>query len=158
MRGRYPGGRLVAAVAVVAFLGSGLAPATLAHPHEEELDGGTFVPPSADSPVRLEDIRFDAAGVLSGVVVNRSSSALRDVRLLVRYDWHWRNEQNPGDYSPASSTYFTVPGDVPALGSLPFRFAPTSPLPIRDDGYFSPTVEVAGYTQVGSPQGADHPR
>lgn len=142
------------AVFVAAAL-TALASPALAHPHEVD-ERGSFV--TDDGTIRLEDVRFTHSGELSGVVVNRGSDPLRDVRLLVRYDWSWRDEQNPGEYSPAHSAYFTIPDEIPALGSRPFRFTPTSPLPIRDDGHFTPSVEVTGYTQLQYEQPANTPR
>ncbi len=98
--------------------------------------------------VRLDEVDFSDSGTVSGVVVNKTAAVLRDVRLLVRYDWRWRNERSPGENSPARSAYFTITTDVPALGTLPFRFSPNPPLPIRADGHYAPSIEVARYTQV----------
>ncbi len=98
--------------------------------------------------VLLDEVDFSDSGTVNGVVVNKTAAVLRDVRLLVRYDWRWRNERSPGEHSPARSAYFTITTDIPALGTLPFRFSPTPPLPIRADGHYSPSIEVARYTQV----------
>jgi len=98
--------------------------------------------------IRLQDVRFAGDGSVNGVLVNQSSDVVRDVRILVRYDWRWQDERNPGEDSPGRSEFVTIAGDVPALGSLPFEYAPTTSLPVRTDGTFAPSVEIAGYTEV----------
>lgn len=147
MRGCDIGNRLAATmIAAIALTGAVAA---------QTLDDGRRLASAAvqaaapaPSPIQLEDVAFDADGTVSGVVVNRSADVVREVRLLVRYDWQWQDERSPGDDSPARSTYVTVQGDVPALGTKPFRFAPAPPLPERGDGRFTPSVEVARYTQI----------
>jgi hypothetical protein len=145
-----PWNLLLKAVLVGLAIGAAhAATPVLAHPDHQEASGD-IISPRADEvkKVGLDEVDFGRSGAVSGVLVNRTSDILRDVRLLVRYDWRWTDERHPGDDSPARSVYFTVTSDVPALGTLPFRFSPSPPLPIRDDGYFAPSVEVARYTQV----------
>ena len=118
---------------------------------EEELtEVGTAIQPArgVSHSVKLENVRFGPDGSIAGDLVNKSSELVRDVRLLVRYDWRWEDERNPGEDSPGRSLYVTVGGDLPALGTLPFEYTPSPPLPSRDDGRFAPSVEVAGYTEV----------
>ncbi len=134
---------------LVAVLLAALSVPALGHPEHGADDGGIVKHPSeTGNYVRLDDVDFSASGTVTGILVNRSGDILRDVRLLVRYNWHWRNELEPGDDSPARSSYFTIAKDVPALGTVPFRYTPSPPLPIRADGHFSPSIEVARYTQV----------
>ena len=87
---------------------------------------------------------------ISGVVINKSAHELRDVRLLVRYTWLWKNERHPGGNSPGRAEYYTVPARVPANGKAPFSFQLKSPLPKRADGEFEPLVEVVSYTELGA--------
>jgi hypothetical protein len=88
-------------------------------------------------------------GVVSGTLVNLSRKALRDVRLLVRHTWFWKNEQKPGDDSPGRVDYYTARGELRPDGSVEFTYRPEPPLPERDDGHFETTVEVVGWTEIG---------
>jgi len=89
-------------------------------------------------------------GAVSGVVVNKSARELREVRLLIRYTWLWKNEHRPGGNNPGRAEYYTVPAEVPPNGNTSFSLQPRPPLPKRSDGRFLPFVEVVGYTEVGT--------
>lgn len=91
-------------------------------------------------------------GNLSGEIHNRSSRTLRDVELLIRRTWLWSNEFKPGKDDPGDSVYYTVPGEVPAQGTVRFKYAPATPLPTRSDGYFETTITIAGFKEI-IPQG-----
>ncbi len=150
--GRGHRGRAARRAFLVVGLTCGVSTAAAAQFIEEEELRGTsdVIQPAraARHSVKLQDVIFAGDGSISGLLVNQSSDLVRDVRLLVRYDWRWQNEREPGDDSPGRSLYFTVAGDVPALGTLPFAYSPSPPLPPRSDGTFSPSIEVAGYTEV----------
>ena len=103
---------------------------------------------AADS-VLLRDVVARDDGGVTGVVVNRSTRLVRDVRLLIRHGWLWKNERHPGDDSPGRVAYHLVPADVPPGGNIEFRYHPDPPLPDRSDGRFETTVEVVGSTEVG---------
>lgn len=92
--------------------------------------------------------------LLSGMVVNQSRSQVRDVRLLIRYTWLWDNERHPGTDSPGRASFYTVTATIPPGGSAPFTYQSANPLPSRPGGHFKAEVEVAGFTEVGSAQGA----
>lgn len=139
----------VAAILPILLLAT--TPAAAQHPDELDMRASPAriaTEPQSDDKVRLNGVQFDEIGTVTGTIINRTDTMLRDVRLLVRYDWRWKDERNPGDDSPGRSGYFMVPGDVPALGTLRFTYNPTTPLPVRDDGHFSPSVEISRYTQV----------
>jgi hypothetical protein len=87
-------------------------------------------------------------GRVSGEVLNRSSRVLRDVQLFIRYTWLWDNETKPGSRDPGMSAYYTVPGEIPPRGYLPFSFQPSPSLPKVSGGHFESSVSVAGYTEV----------
>lgn len=110
--------------------------------------GDTIVSgPQADA-VTVKDMHADN-GVVAGVLVNNSRQVVRDVKLLIRNVWLWNNERQPGAVSPGSAAFFTVRGDIPPGGSLPFTYR-TSALPQRSDGRFITSAEVVEFTQVGS--------
>jgi len=88
-------------------------------------------------------------GVVTGTLVNRTGRTLREVKLLVRYAWLWKDERTPRRDNPGRSAYYVVPGEIPPHGSLPFVYRPEPPLPQRTDGRFEPSVEVVGVTEVG---------
>ncbi len=87
-------------------------------------------------------------GAVSGELVNNSRRPLRDVQLLIRYTWHWKNEFRPKDDSPGEAVFYTVEKEIPAGGTAAFTYRPSSPLPSRPDGQFETTVSVAGFTEI----------
>ncbi len=87
-------------------------------------------------------------GVVSGEIVNHTSKLLRDVELLVRHVWHWKNEFRPGSDNPGMASYYTVVKEIPPGGSVPFTYTQLSPQPSRADGQFETMVSVAGLTEV----------
>jgi hypothetical protein len=89
-----------------------------------------------------------ADGAVAGELVNRSPHTIRDVQLFIRYTWLWANETKPGKEDPGTSTYYTLPKDIPAGGRLPFSFSPTPPLPSVSGGHFETSVSIAGYTEI----------
>ena len=87
-------------------------------------------------------------GVVSGELRNNSSNLVRDVQLLIRYEWLWKNEFHPGKDDPGSSVYYNVPGEIPPGGTARFQYTPNPPLPKRTDGSFQISASVAGLTEV----------
>jgi len=97
----------------------------------------------------VRDIRVTGSSV-SGVVVNHSPRLLRDVRVIVRHTWHWKNERHPGDDNPGRAEELVIPGEASPRGTLPFTYALNQPLPQRNDGRFVTSAEVIGFTEVGN--------
>jgi len=87
-------------------------------------------------------------GVVSGEIRNNSSNTVRDVQLLIRYEWLWKNEFHPGKDDPGRSVYYDVAGEIPPGGTARFQYTPNPPLPKRTDGSFQISVSVAGFTEV----------
>jgi hypothetical protein len=87
-------------------------------------------------------------GTVSGDLANTSPRTLRDVQLLIRHTWLWKNEMHPGEDSASDAIYYTVEGDIPAGGTKPFTYRPASPLPSRSDGGYETTVSVAGFSEI----------
>lgn len=87
-------------------------------------------------------------GEVSGELLNKSPRLIRDVQLLVRHTWHWKNEFRPGKDDPGMAVYYTVEKEIPSGGTMPFTYRPSSPLPSRPDGYFETIVSVAGFTEI----------
>jgi hypothetical protein len=87
-------------------------------------------------------------GTVTGDLVNTSPRTLRDVQLLIRHTWLWKNEMHPGEDSASDAVYYTVEGDIPAGGTKPFTYRPASPLPSRPDGSYETSVSVAGYSEL----------
>ena len=98
--------------------------------------------------LRLQNLDIAADGVVRGMLASQSSSVIREVTLLVHHTWNWQNEMRPGDDSPGRSTYVHISGDVPALGTLHFEYVPSPPLPERNDGTFTTSVDISAYTEV----------
>lgn len=87
-------------------------------------------------------------GAVSGEIYNRTSHAIRDVQLFIRYTWLWDEEFKPGKDDPGTSIYYTLPKELPAGGRLPFTFSPSPALPKASGGRFETTVAIAGYAEV----------
>ena len=97
--------------------------------------------------VAVRDVKMDD-GTVSGTVVNTSSVPMRDVKLLVRYGWLWKNERRPGADTPGRIAWVTLPGELRPGESKPFT-APAESLPRRNDGRFVPSAEVAAVVDLG---------
>ena len=98
----------------------------------------------------LENVTAQDA-VVAGEIPKNSVNVVRDVQLLIRYVWLWKNEFHPGKDDPSRSDYYNVPGEIPPRGMTRFQYTPSSPLPKRADGNFMVIVSVAGFTQVIPP-------
>ena len=111
---------------------------------------GADVLVSSEAPgeVEVTGVSIARDGAVAGTVVNRSDAALRDVRLVIHHGWLWTNEFQPGGNNPARTSYYVVPGEISAHGSVPFRYRPSPPLPRRRDGRFVTTVHVDRFTSV----------
>jgi hypothetical protein len=86
--------------------------------------------------------------VVSGEIVNLSSRQLRDVQLLIRRCWHWKNEFRPGENSPGSADYYTVEREIPPGTIQRFAYRFPAPSPSRPDGQFETAVTVAGFNEI----------
>lgn len=100
----------------------------------------------ASDVLAVQQVSAQADGTVSGVLVNRSSDKLRDVKLLVEYAWLWKNEKRPGTDDPSFAGSLAA-GDVPAGQTAPFTYRPSKALPARSDGSFQVTVQVVGFTR-----------
>lgn len=98
--------------------------------------------------LEVRDVRVEAERA-SATLVNHSPRALQNVRLLVRHQWLWRDEKNPGTDNPGRSQVYTLPDEVPAGGTYRVELPIDPPLPRRTDGRFVSSVEVLGFTEVG---------
>jgi hypothetical protein len=109
----------------------------------------TVSPQQAAQVVSVTDVSGGQDGTVSGTLVNKSPRQVRDVRLLIRHAWVWKDERHPGADSPGTAEYYVVHSAVPAGGSLRFTRTPSPPLPQRSDGHFETSVEVVGFEEVG---------
>src|SRR5262249_46460632 len=99
--------------------------------------------------VGIRDLKISRKGEVSATLVNNAHHPLRDVRLLIRHSWMWKNERKPGDKNPSRAVY-QVGRDLIAPGATAkFTYQPAPPLPSRGDGHFVTTTEVIGYSEVG---------
>lgn len=134
--------RTAFALASILVLGNPIAPVSAETVPEIVVMGSD----QASEDVQVRDVRVED-GVVSGVVINNTGNELRDVKLLIRYDWLWKNEFSPGHDSPGRAVVHSVQEDLPPGGQARFAFQPESPLPQRPDGRFLTSVVVLGYTQ-----------
>lgn len=87
-------------------------------------------------------------GRISAVVENESTEPVKDVVVLVKYNWLWKDELNPGPDSPEWVDFVTLGEELEPGEATTFVYTPGGPLPSRDDGFFFPTAEVVGMTVV----------
>ncbi len=102
----------------------------------------------ADDAVEVQSLRVKG-DIVQGVLANKSSKNLRDVRLVIRHAWLWKNERNPGTNNPGRAEFFAFPGEITGGGSAPFQYRLKAPPPPRGDGKFITSAEVMSYTLVG---------
>jgi len=88
-------------------------------------------------------------GAVSGMLVNKSSHWVRNVRLLIRHAWLWKDERHPHADSPGTAEYYVVHTAIPPGGSLRITRTPSPPLPRRSDGHFETSAEVVGFEEEG---------
>jgi len=110
--------------------------------------GRVVNPSNVATVLEVRNVQADTQTVRA-TLVNHSPRALENVRLLIRHQWLWRNEKNPGTDNPGRSWVYTLPDQVPAGGTYSLEVAIQPPLPRRNDGRFVTTVEVLGFTEVG---------
>ena len=130
-------------LALVLFAALGLAAITIAAedtvvPHEQ-----------LQKTVDVRDVHANPDQV-SGVLVNLSSKSVRSIRVRIDQAWLWKNERHPGEDkdNPGRSDVYTVPGEIPPGGRLPFTYRPDTPLPQRSDGRFESSVSVVSLEQI----------
>jgi len=87
-------------------------------------------------------------GVVSGEIVNSSPRTIRDVQLLIRYTWLWNNERHPGEDTRGDAVFQGVEGDIPAGGSKPITYRPSSSKAPQGDGHYEATVRISGYAEL----------
>jgi hypothetical protein len=111
----------------------------------------TFLPAQEASQIVAVSNSTVRDGLVSGEIINRSATPVRDVQLLIRQIWYWNNEFQPGSDNPGTAQYYTVADVIPPGRNVPFTYRLTSPAPSRTDGQFEIAVSVAGFTQIYQP-------
>jgi hypothetical protein len=132
---------LIGGVIIIPSMLGGLAPAMAAPPE-------IVSPRQASQVVAVTEVKTRGSSV-SGLLVNKSPEVVRDPQLLIRQSWLWNKEFHPGDDSPGRAEFYTVNAEIPPHGQTSFSYD-TAPLPRRTDGHFKTTVQVTGFTEVGT--------
>lgn len=105
--------------------------------------------PAIEAAVEVSDTAIRDSG-LQSVIQNKSEQRIDAVNLIVRYDWIWKDERNPGDNNPGWVEFVTLNEDLQPGDSTTFTYNPQRPLPQREDGRFMPSVQVVGFTPYQS--------
>ncbi len=95
--------------------------------------------------IEVRDIQATATDV-RGLLVNRTSHAIRKVQLTVTDTFVFSDEGNPSRDDPSRAGRFACAGPIPPGGSRPFRYARAASLPERSDGRFETGVTVSSIT------------
>jgi len=94
-------------------------------------------------------------GKVYGQIVNTSPHPVRDVQLLVRRTWLWKNEFHPGPAAddPGTAAYITINRQIGHGESVPFSYnlPPYQTMPSK--GEFMTQVSVAGFSEIIYPKG-----
>lgn len=106
-----------------------------------------MTPEQVSEVLSLEKLRVERSEI-SGVVTNRTPHTIRDVQLMVKYHWLWRDERDPGQNPPGTMVMVDLKQPLAPGESRSFSYTPDFSLPSRDDGYFMPEVNVAAFTTV----------
>jgi hypothetical protein len=85
---------------------------------------------------------------ISGVIANKTPHTIQDVQLMIQYHWLWKDERNPGKHSPGRTVIIPLNEQLEPGESHSFSYTPPFSLPSRNDGYFMPEVDVAGFTTL----------
>jgi hypothetical protein len=85
---------------------------------------------------------------ISGVIANKTPHTIQDVQLMIQYHWLWKDERNPGEHSPGRTVIIPLNEQLEPGESHSFSYTPPFSLPSRNDGYFMPEVDVAGFTTL----------
>lgn len=101
--------------------------------------------PAVEAAVEVSDTAIRDSG-LQSVIRNKSERRIDAVNLIVRYDWIWKDERNPGDNNPGWVEFVTLNEDLQPGDTTTFTYNPKRELPQRDDGSFMPSVQVVGFT------------
>ena len=109
----------------------------------QELLSSTAMP----GAVRVEAQTGADLGV-TGTVYNGTAATLTQVEVLIRHDWLWADEENPGVDDPAWADRVLITDSIPPGGQLRFTRVPARPVPARSDGRFVTSVRVGGYQTV----------
>lgn len=102
---------------------------------------------AASRAVDVRDVTVEN-NTVTGLLVNTSTQALRDVRLVIRNAWLWKDERNPGSNNPSYAEPYSFPGEVAIGASVPFSYRLKSAAHSRTDGKFMTSVEVVSYSLV----------
>jgi hypothetical protein len=113
-----------------------------------EIESTRIVPSEQLSRRVLVQEVQSTADVVTGTVVNATPEPVRDVRLLVRDDWLWRNERHPGDDNPGRAATLTLREEIPPGSRVRFTYRRDAPLAARGDGRFETAVDVLGFTTL----------
>ncbi len=104
--------------------------------------------------IRVRDITTED-GTVSGTIVNDSDQRLKDVHLLVRHLWLWKNEMHPGTDDLSRSDEYVVPGEIPPHGTKTFQYR-GSASPVRSDGHFEVIVEPVSLVAFSDHESGGH--
>jgi hypothetical protein len=144
--------KLAVAITLVTILGGAV------RADDVRVESDRIVPPARlAQDVAIRDVRTSDT-VVTGTIVNRSASTVRDVRLTIRHKWLWNDEFHPGTDDPSRADFVTVPGPIPPGGQQDFTSRAASALPDRRDGHFETDVSVASVVEVTQDRPVAEPR
>ncbi len=129
-------GRLAAWVGFVVLLGA------VASAGEAVVD-----PEEVERTLTLENLSVQNDRV-AGVIVNRSSQRVRDVRLRVVFSWLWADEHRQGTDDPSFAVTEVVRDEIPPQGNLTFGYSYPAAMIVRGDGRFLVDVRIIGFSAI----------
>lgn len=150
-RRRFRNTMRIAAAIALGHAGLVLAPAVRAAAADGLAVGAEGIIGQTDVGTVLEIRDIDSTDArVRATLVNNSGSRIKDIQVVVRHAFLWKDERNPGRDNPGRTEFFLVLGEVEPHGRLAFEYRPEPPLPQRADGTFKTSIEIAGFTEVGA--------
>jgi len=101
----------------------------------------------ADKIIEVRNLKSDV-GVISGEIVNHSRYEVRNVELLIRNSWKWRNEFQPGNDDLGTASYYMIERMIPAGAAAPFTYRVGATPTVRPDGQHETVVTVVGFSEI----------
>ncbi len=103
---------------------------------------GTLAAIAPISEIEVQD------GHVSGTLSNRSSHSLRQVQIMISYQWLWTNEMHPGEESPADADIVTFPEEMAPGGTVRFTRVIPPQLLGRIDGSLQVSARVVSLEEI----------
>lgn len=109
----------------------------------------TMLTTERDAGIYISDVRM-AGTDIQGEIVNQTGATVVGAELLVRHQWMWADETNPGTDDPGWIEAHPLNVNIPAGQKAPFNVQSSRAAPQRSDGTFRTQVSVRSFETTPS--------